>query len=265
MWRISSHLQISASISCKHSISPRTTNEIIQFNEPFPGFVYVISSILVKSCFQGIIQLMIKAPLRLFDSLSPSKQLDTKPIDIAQRSIPAEQYNYFDYAELDSDGYDGYDIIINNLAPSIGVCLVIFSELESNLEYHLYSLISERTDQLGMIITHPMTYEQKLLTYINLLRIFPVQENPSQYTKDVRQLKKHLKRAGEIRNIIAHAKWPSLTKDGFVFSSIDATSSPNAEISLKYYKLDKDKLDEYRSYLNAVANTCNYVYSEYFG
>lgn len=190
---------------------------------------------------------MIKAPLRLFDSLSPSKQLDTKPIDIAQRSIPAEQYNYFDYAELDSDGYDGYDIIINNLAPSIGVCLVIFSELESNLEYHLYSLISERTDQLGMIITHPMTYEQKLLTYINLLRIFPVQENPSQYTKDVRQLKK------------------PLTKDGFVFSSIDATSSPNAEISLKYYKLDKDKLDEYRSYLNAVANTCNYVYSEYFG
>lgn len=225
----------------------------------------MISSILVKSCFQGIIQLIIKAPLRLFDSLSPSKQLDTKPIDIAQRSIPAEQYNYFDYAELDSDGYDGYDIIINNLAPSIGVCLVIFSELESNLEYHLYSLISERTDQLGMIITHPMTYEQKLLTYINLLRIFPVQENPSQYTKDVRQLKKHLKRAGEIRNIIAHAKWPSLTKDGFVFSSIDATSSPNAEISLKYYKLDKDKLDEYRSYLNAVANTCNYVYSEYFG
>ena len=50
---------------------------------------------------------MIKAPLRLFDSLSPSKQLDTKPIDIAQRSIPAEQYNYFDYAELDSDGTMG--------------------------------------------------------------------------------------------------------------------------------------------------------------
>ena len=69
---------------------------------------------------------MIKAPLRLFDSLSPSKQLDTKPIDIAQRSIPAEQYNYFDYAELDSDGYDG---VWHNKKQSSAIYRRVFSDI----------------------------------------------------------------------------------------------------------------------------------------
>lgn len=125
-------------------------------------------------------------------------------------------------------------------------------------------LVNDMSSQLGMVVTRTMSFEQKLQTYIDLLRLVGP-ESSIQYQADVSQLKKHLKRAGEVRNIIAHAKWPSLTKDGFVFSSIDTISSPNVEISLKYYKLDKDKLDEYRSYLNAVANTCNYVYSEYFG
>lgn len=200
----------------------------------------------------------------LFDNLQPEEQLHAKPIDIEQKSRLSEQYNYFYYAEPDSDGYDGYDIVWNGIAPFIGICLVTFSELEGELEHNLYALINERADQLGMVITRSMSYEQKLLAYIDLLRMIPAEENTKQYTEDVNQLKKHLKRAGEVRNIIAHAKWPSLTGDGFVYSSIDSVSSSTAEVNLKFYKLDEEKLDEYRSYLQAVANMCNYIYETYY-
>lgn len=198
----------------------------------------------------------------LFDNLEPIDQLHAKPVELIQKNIPSEQWYNLDYT--DTKGFDGFDVVWNSLAQLIGICLVVFAELESKLEYSLYELVNDRSSQLGMVVTRTMSFEQKLQTYIDLLRLVGP-ESSIQYQADVSQLKKHLKRAGEVRNIIAHAKWPSLTKDGFVFSSIDTISSPNVEISLKYYKLDKDKLDEYRSYLNAVANTCNYVYSEYFG
>lgn len=77
-------------------------------------------------------------------------------------------------------------------------------------------------------------------------------------------MKKHLKRAGEVRNVVAHAKWPSVTKDGYVFSSVDAVGSSSPELNLKYFELNKNKLEEYRAYLQGVANAVNYIYSEYF-
>lgn len=208
---------------------------------------------------------MIKPSPYPFDNLEPKAQLRARPIDIEQKSIPAEQYNYFYYAESEDDGYDGYDIIWNDITPLIDICFVSFSEIEGELEHHLYSLISERADQLGMIVTRSILYEQKLLTYVDLLRMFPDErDDAKQYIKDVDQLKKHLKRAVEVQNIIAHAKWPSLTRDGFIYSSIDPVSASTSEIHLKYYKLDREKLDEYRSYLQAVANMCNYIYETYY-
>ena len=114
-----------------------------------------------------------------------------------------------------------------------------------------------------MVVTRTMSFEQKIQVYIDLLRLIGPESNV-QYQTDVSQLKKHLKRAGEVRNIIAHAKWPSVTEDGYVFSSVDAVGASSSDLNLKYFELSKDRLEEYRAYLQGVANAVNYIYSEYF-
>lgn len=198
----------------------------------------------------------------VFDNLKPIDQLRAKPVKLIQKKIPSDQWNDFDYADPDAKGFDGFDVVWNNLAPLIGICLIVFAELESELEYNLYELVNDRASQLGMVVTNTMSFEQKLQTYITLLRLVDPEPN-TQYRADISQLKKHLKRAGEVRNIITHAKWPSLTKDGYVFSSVDTIGSSSLELNLKYFELNRNKLEEYRAYLQGVTNAVNYIHSEY--
>lgn len=199
----------------------------------------------------------------VFDNLEPKEQLHAKPVELMGKGIPSEQWNYFDYAVPEESGFDGFDTVWNLMTQIIGICLVAFSELENELENNIYEIINDRTDHIGMIVTRTMTFEQKLQTYIDLLRSMNI-ESIKQYESDVGQLKKHLKRAGEVRNVIAHAKWPSLNEEGYVFSSIDAVSSSVPELSLKYYQLDKEQLENYRAYIQAVTNMLSYVQSEHF-
>lgn len=198
-----------------------------------------------------------------FDNLESVDQLRSKPMAIVLKKITSEQWSYFYYAEPDTDGFDGFDVVWNEIAPLIGICLINFSELENELEHSLYEMISLRSDQLGMVITREMTFEQKMQAYIDALRLMNLKNDP-QYQSDVSQLKTHLKRAGELRNVIAHAKWPSYTEEGYVFSRIDTVSSSTSELGLKYYQLDKERLENYRAYLGGVANMVNYIHSEYF-
>jgi len=187
--------------------------------------------------------------------------LKSKPPTMKVKIIPSEQFANFDYADPDMDGFDGFDKVWNELAEVIGRCMIVFGELEVNLEDCLHELINDRSDQLGMLTTRQLTYVQKAQLYIDLLRAWTEQEDGM--TDDVSLLKKHLVRSGEIRNVIAHAKWPSLTKDGYIFSFVDPTSSAGGMPDLRYYKLDKEGLENLFDYLNGAANLPYHIYEKY--
>jgi hypothetical protein len=124
----------------------------------------------------------------VFDNLEPIDQLRAKPVKLIQKKIPSDQWNDFDYADPDAKGFDGFDVVWNDLAPLIGICLIVFAELESELEYNLYELVNDRASQLGMVVTNTMSFEQKLQTYITLLRLVDPEPN-TQYRVDISQLK----------------------------------------------------------------------------
>ena len=105
----------------------------------------------------------------VFDNLEPIDQLHAKPVKLIQKNIPSEHWNSLDYT--DTKGFDGFDVVWNSLAQLIGICLVVFAELESELEYRLYELVNDRSSQLGMVVARTMSFEQKLQTYIDLLRL----------------------------------------------------------------------------------------------
>ncbi len=127
--------------------------------------------------------------------------LSSKPFELKSKTISSEQYNTFYYAEKESEGFDGFDKVMNILSPRIGECIIVYSELESTLESNIYELISDRGDQLGMMIARQMTYIQKVVLYIDLLRSTNTEDKD--YRKDVSLLKKHLVKVAELRNIIA--------------------------------------------------------------
>lgn len=197
-----------------------------------------------------------------FDNGETSEHLQARPLGLVSKLIPSEQWNNFDYADPTVDGFDGFDKIWNTLSQPIGICLISFSELEDALEYNLHERISNRSDQLGRIVTRQMSYIQKVNLYIDLLRSFGPSDNDD-YKRDVDMLKKHLIRAAEIRNIIAHAKWPSITSDGYVFSVVEAIDAARGMPEFKYYKLNKTALEDARAYIGAVANMPYYVSDEY--
>lgn len=197
-----------------------------------------------------------------FNSEDLDADLSATPFQLESKTISSEQYNNFDYAELSLDGFDGFDKVWNTLSPVIGRCIIVYSELESALEQNLYELISDRSDQLGMLTARQMTYIQKVNLYIDLLRTHP--EQNENYHKDVSMLKKHLIRAAEIRNIIAHAKWPSITEDGYVFSSVDAIDATHGMPDLRYYKLNKRPLESSFDYISAVCNMPHHMHEKYF-
>ena len=191
-----------------------------------------------------------------FDGDDTASLLAKKPIILEKKIIPSEQYDSFFYAEIDSDGYDGFDEIYNKISKEIGICMVIFSELEVAVEHSLHELLSDRSHQFGRTITKEMSYIQKVILYIDLLRGCFLEEdvNKELYMADVASIKKHLYRAGEIRNVIAHAKWPSFTKDGYVFSSVENIVNNQNGPGYMYYQLDKLELNKCRAYISAVSS-----------
>lgn len=196
-----------------------------------------------------------------FEGEDAAANLAASPFQLASKVIPAEQFNSFDYAEPSIEGFDGFDKVWNVLAPVVGRCIIIYSELETALEQNLHELINDRSDQLGLLTSRQMTYIQKAFLYIDLLRTRSVQA--ATYARDVSMLKKHLCRAAEIRNIIAHAKWPSVTSDGYVFSSVEAIDAAQGMPDLKYYKLNKEQLELAFNYLCAVGTMPHYIQQEY--
>lgn len=200
-----------------------------------------------------------------FDGEDIASLLREKPIQLESKTIPSEQYDSFFYAEPDLDGYDGFDEIYNKISKSIGICMVMFSELEVAIEHNLHELISDRSHQFGRIITREMGYIQKVNLYIDFLRGHPLEDrvDNDMYLRDVAHLKKHLYRAGEIRNIIAHAKWPSVTVDGYVFSSVETVVNSQSGPEYRYYRLNEDALENARAYLGAVGNFSYYIHETY--
>lgn len=201
------------------------------------------------------------SPLHVYDGESPKNDLSATPIQLESKLIPSDQWLIIDYAEKETDGFDGFDKVWNNSTEQIGRCMVVYSELEAAIEDGLHELINERSDQMGMIITRKLSYHQKVQIYIDLLRAFPG-GTPSR-DADIKRLKSHLERAAELRNIIAHAKWPSITEEGFVFSSVEAISADREGPQMKYYRLDQEAMERIFDYISAVGNMPFYINEEY--
>ena len=157
--------------------------------------------------------------------MSEPAKFDNNGIEF--KKIGLDQYDYYDdeYMRKSISKYD----------KRIGAFLIEFGELEHLLDSAINFIISDRSDDTGHRIIMDMSYRQKVELYNRFCKIYL---NVSGNNKKVTKLKvfiKSLISAGEVRNLIAHAKWMSLDNKGFVRTR--ASMDDEAFIEFKYYRL----------------------------
>lgn len=152
------------------------------------------------------------------------------PIDkngIEYKYTELEQYDYYDNDNMQSK-WSHYD-------KRIGSLLIAFSELEQTLDKALAFIISEHSDDTGFVIIMDLKFRQKIELFNRLCKAYLTM---CEDRKDIAKLKRFVGdfiSAGEIRNIVAHARWMSLDENGFVRSKTGIDE--DAYVRFKYYKL----------------------------
>lgn len=110
------------------------------------------------------------------------------------------------------DTENGYDHI-EDFIPWIGEVVVAFNGLESSLDDALCEMISDRSDQKGLLVLHSMMYSTKVDLYRkfndDFIRVFDW--NIPSY----KELISALKECGVLRNKVVHANWEYTDDQGY--------------------------------------------------
>lgn len=170
----------------------------------------------------------------------------------AKKTDILEQYDFVD-TDYMYEHLSEYEIFV-------GRYLILFSYLEHDINQLIAKLLTERTDELGYLVTTKMTVSNK----IDLISRF-TQAGSANGIKEYKKLGKlipKLKDLNEFRNVIAHANWASMQEDGTVRikTKVDETNGvwfENRKITTKDICRKCHKIDEL---INDIENN----YDEFF-
>lgn len=157
-----------------------------------------------------------------------------------KKDIPLILTEMEQYAE--SDEY--YAPLLEKASPYIGEILIAFSELEYTLELAITGIQSERGDEPGMFIVKFLeTNKLKIDFFSESARPFIHyadhirEKDKAKLYAEIRLLAILLRDIGEIRNIIAHSKWATMSHEGYVRNAI-RLNKHTGRIELQAYKLN---------------------------
>lgn len=153
-----------------------------------------------------------------------------KVIDIKYEEL--EQYDFNTWAEEFTTKKEAY------YASHIGTFLIWFSNLEHSLEVELANLINQNSHDQGYIVIKDLDMSEKVELFYNLLFtiIHFSMKKKKQSMNQLISIRKKLEDFSTLRNRIAHAKWNTLDKYGYV--RVDAkTKKEDGLIKFKKLKI----------------------------
>jgi hypothetical protein len=165
------------------------------------------------------------------------QKLTTDSTGLVYQYIPAddfEDYEFsFDPANTTNKDEPGY----MDIRKGIGNTLFAFGELEHTLEQTIAIMLDTDSHDTGFLVTRLMSYSTKasLFSEIAHNRMAP----DPQLKAALKLIREQLQICGRIRNIVAHAKWESITEDGYVRFDMK-TDKESGELMIRYYHFDDD-------------------------
>ncbi|MEJ2046198.1 MAG: hypothetical protein P8X74_20300 [Reinekea sp.] len=116
--------------------------------------------------------------------------------------------------EDDEKGFE----YVSNILPNIGLIVMFFNTLESDLDSILCENFTDRTDSPGLIVLNKLNYSSK----VDLLKRFcdDLQISIGKSLNGYDQIITNLNECGRLRNLVVHANWDSTDEKGYTFTKI---------------------------------------------
>ncbi|MCX6733033.1 MAG: hypothetical protein NTV98_05855, partial [Candidatus Roizmanbacteria bacterium] len=148
--------------------------------------------------------------------------------------------------------------VANKFSEAVGYFLIHFSTLEHELNIAIAELMSNGSHEQGYLIIERLTFSHKIdLFYKISLRY--VSYKKGKFPELLKELQKRLIAINSFRNIIVHANWQSMTKDGFIRSKI-IVDDEEGYIKFKRTQLTKKVLTDQ---IKEIYKLTNELYSFY--
>jgi hypothetical protein len=107
---------------------------------------------------------------------------------------------------------DSYDYVYD-LMPLIGQVVIWFNSLELDIDHILCRYISDRSDQMGLMVVSNMMYATKVDLFEKFTTDFlRSRDQPIEWFP---QLMSDLRECGTLRNKVVHANWLYTDDDGY--------------------------------------------------
>jgi hypothetical protein len=152
-----------------------------------------------------------------------------KPIEVKYEGL--EQYDTSGSEDFMSEKEEDY-------SQHIGLFLMRFSTLEHTLDVEIANLISDRSHDDGYTIIKDLELFAKIELFYNLAfpRVSYAYKRKQQKTNNLNSIRKKIENITVLRNKIAHAKWYTLDKEGYVRVDMK-TSKEDGVIKFRKFKM----------------------------
>ncbi|WP_420598734.1 hypothetical protein [Neptuniibacter sp.] len=129
---------------------------------------------------------------------------------------------------------------LDELLPIIGLVIVYFNGLESELDSVLCECFTDRTDSMGLIVLNKMTYSTKVDLSKRFSDDFQLVFATS--IDGYELLISDLRQSGRLRNMVAHADWESTDEEGYAFVKLKISKSGMQQEYIQFSRESLSKL-----------------------
>lgn len=151
--------------------------------------------------------------------------------------IEFQQHLYHD-VEDDAQAEEHLD----NVLPYIGLIIMHFNSLESDIDSVLCENFTDRTDSPGLIVLNKLSYSAK----VDLLKRFcdDFQLCSSQVLNGYEQIITNLNECGRLRNMVVHANWEATDAEGYTYIKLKMSKKG---MNQEYVQFTEDSMEKITS------------------
>jgi hypothetical protein len=148
------------------------------------------------------------------------------------------EFSQFLFHDIEDD--DKAQEYVNNILPSIGLVVMFFNSLESDLDSILCENFTDRTDSPGLIVLNKLSYSSK----VDLLKRFcdDLQIGINKNLEGYEQIISNLNECGRLRNLVVHANWDSTDEEGFTFTKLKLSKQGMKQEYVQFTEESMEKL-----------------------
>lgn len=131
------------------------------------------------------------------------------------REMKTKLKEFSQYLSHEVDDEDKAQEYLDNALPLIGLIVLYFNALESELNSVLCENFTDRTDSTGLIVLNKMNYSAKVDLFKRFCDDFQV--GMDRQLIGYEQLITDLNESSRLRNLVVHANWDSTDDEGYTY------------------------------------------------